>query len=270
MLSSPIGLNSPQFSSSKPFHLRGSSPLHLEMTTTLGKRKRRADIKDPTSPEPTDAASTEHLQALVRKHFEAKYKPLPTLQIVQNAPVASNDLGASESEDSEWEGLDGTKGQAVPVIEHVARPNVGKDAVPKSELKTFMVPTPLTLLPFPSPSPVPKAPTLTFPPHRHPNPRSPPLPPNPPATPPPPNPQTPSPPQNPPSRPTTSPSTASSPNPTSSPPLPTPPSPHPLPAPTSRPSTPHPPSPRPATKHTSCASSRSARRPPSTCSRRCP
>ena len=120
------------------------------MPTLLGKRKRRASLNDSASPEPTDTASSEHLQALFRKHFEAKYKPLPPLEVARG-PTASVASDACDSEESEWEGLDNGDGpgESVPVVEHITRPKMGGDEVSKAEGKMFMVgPADALLLPI--------------------------------------------------------------------------------------------------------------------------
>jgi hypothetical protein len=110
---------------------------YAEMDPILGKRKRRADLEASTSPAPVDTASTKHLQALFRKHFEAKYKPLPTLSLAQPS-TGEDDSISSESEQSDWEGIDADNSSNIPVIEHIDRPATTDD-VPRSELKKFMV-----------------------------------------------------------------------------------------------------------------------------------
>lgn len=72
-----------------------------EMPSVLGKRKARAP-----APERSEA-ELEAAQALFRKHFEAKFDPLPEAAPVRAEQENEEDLRSESSDDSEWDGLSG-------------------------------------------------------------------------------------------------------------------------------------------------------------------
>lgn len=109
------------------------------MATTLGKRKRRPAeaVKNDVEvrPDPTESSDLD-AQEIFRRHFEAKFKPLPTVKkvakVVEEAPE-------SDSEDeSEWDGISEEEGESVEVIEHTDA-QVRMAAMSKQQLKAFMV-----------------------------------------------------------------------------------------------------------------------------------
>ena len=166
------------------------------MTTTLGKRKSRpaeddtgdkkkvktktkTKTKATPAPAPAPAAATD-LQALLQKHFEARFKPLPA-DLVKPNPRPSNDQdddddddddydsddlshpSDSEADNDAWDGLSGDdeddfdqdEDQHVPhtvqIVDHSTKaPDILK--MSKRELKAYLVrsspqPAPLPFIP---------------------------------------------------------------------------------------------------------------------------
>ncbi|MCJ1476878.1 hypothetical protein MMC13_005547 [Lambiella insularis] len=111
------------------------------MAPILGKRKRRTHI-DISVLTKHDDVSAEQMQALLRQHFESKYKPLKTIPRKRPAhSAASNTLTLSDGEESAWEGLDDDESaREVQVIEHTTHFGAQRADVPKEELKAFMTP----------------------------------------------------------------------------------------------------------------------------------
>lgn len=109
------------------------------MATTLGKRKRRTPtaIEDEQSSDSEDSGSLElDAQEIFRRHFEARFKPLPTVQ--KSVQVAGETPDSDSEEDSEWSGISDEEDTAVQVVEHV---NVQSQiaTMSKEEIKEFMV-----------------------------------------------------------------------------------------------------------------------------------
>ena len=110
------------------------------MAIILGKRKRvhRVDLqRRSSSPESSQNSGREDLQAIFKRHFEAKFKPLDpepektkVVEQVEDVP--------DEDEDSDWEGINSGEEAAVEVIEHSAS-RVINERARKDELKAFMV-----------------------------------------------------------------------------------------------------------------------------------
>lgn len=113
-------------------------PQSFRMATNLGKRKRgspepaksRKDNGDlPESVEP-DA------QEIFRRHFEARFKPLPVVKkpvkVVEETPE-----DGSEAE-SEWDGISDNGETSVQVIEHTDK-EAQIAMMSKEQLKEFMV-----------------------------------------------------------------------------------------------------------------------------------
>ena len=110
------------------------------MAIILGKRKRahRADLQlRSSSPESSQNSGREDLQAVFKRHFEAKFKPLDPepekTKIVEQVEDVRDEDG-----DSDWEGINSGEEAAVEVIEHSTSRVVNEHAR-KDELKAFMV-----------------------------------------------------------------------------------------------------------------------------------
>lgn len=80
------------------------------MAPTLGKRKRQAEERREGSPE-SSVIDEEEAQAIFRRHFEAQFKPLPTIKRVVEPVEPVKDDEDDESE-SEWDGISDTEGKA--------------------------------------------------------------------------------------------------------------------------------------------------------------
>ncbi|KAK5005859.1 pre-rRNA processing and 40S ribosomal subunit assembly, partial [Cryomyces antarcticus] len=107
------------------------------MAATLGKRKRDALNLGVERKHSTVDSGSEALQAIFRRAFEAKFKPLvgappPEHEIANELPKPEE-----EDEDSDWEGMESNNGEIVEVIEHSASDNL-RDRATKEEMKAFM------------------------------------------------------------------------------------------------------------------------------------
>jgi hypothetical protein len=127
------------------------------MAPALGKRKRisRADLERPSrSPSPSSGASEsggEDLQAIFRRAFEAKFKPLavePKKPKLEEIQVEEDD--EDEEEDTDWAGIS-DDGDDVEIIEYKDSRLDGDDTS-KAEMKAFMSSKPPTSAPVPSKS----------------------------------------------------------------------------------------------------------------------
>jgi hypothetical protein len=125
------------------------------MAPALGKRKRisRADLERPSrSPSPSSGASEsdgEDLQAIFRRAFEAKFKPLavePKKAKNEEVQVEDDDDG-EEEEDTDWAGIS-DDGDDVEIIEYKDS-RLDEDDTSKAEMKAFMSSKPPTSAPAP-------------------------------------------------------------------------------------------------------------------------
>jgi hypothetical protein len=130
------------------------------MAPLLGKRKRRSPAPKETSP--SEAENEDELRALFAKHFEAKFKPLPTTTpktVIEEPSELSDDDSEVESH---WSGVSSIDTPTVTIIEHktpTLQPST-LESDSKNDLKAFLSGKP----PTSSTTPVPKAPqkaTLT-------------------------------------------------------------------------------------------------------------
>ncbi|KAF1940902.1 hypothetical protein EJ02DRAFT_455574 [Clathrospora elynae] len=114
------------------------------MAPTLGKRKRitREELERASrSPSPSSDSGAEDLQAIFRRAFEAKFKPLPAEPKKPKPEVAP----AEESEedgDSDWSGISDTEND-VEVIEYKDSRHE-RDEHERAEMKAFMSSKPPT------------------------------------------------------------------------------------------------------------------------------
>ncbi|KAI4654684.1 uncharacterized protein J4E79_008560 [Alternaria viburni] len=119
------------------------------MAPVLGKRKRvtRKELEQPSrSPSPSsgsgDDSGAEDLQAIFRRAFEAKFKPLPVepkKAKIEDAPVEDE---AEEEEESDWSGISDNEND-VEVIEY-QDPTRELDETERAEMKAFMSSKPPT------------------------------------------------------------------------------------------------------------------------------
>jgi hypothetical protein len=109
------------------------------MAMTLGKRKRQTvETHKGGQREGSDDSGSAGLDAqeLFRRHFEAKFKPLPVVKkvgtVVEEVPVDESE------EDSDWDGISDDGEGVVEVVEHTdAQSRIA--LMSKEELKAFMV-----------------------------------------------------------------------------------------------------------------------------------
>lgn len=109
------------------------------MAMALGKRKRLIveTYKEDQREGSNDSGSAElDAQELFRRHFEAKFKPLP---VVKKVETVLEEVPVDEpEEDSDWDGISDDGGCAVEVVEHTdAQSRIV--LMSKEELKAFMV-----------------------------------------------------------------------------------------------------------------------------------
>jgi hypothetical protein len=108
------------------------------MATTLGKRKRRqvGVTKEDQREHSGDSGALEiDAQELFRRHFEAKFKPLPAVKKVEK--VVEETENDSEDE-SDWDGISEDEEGAVEVVEHTDA-HARMALMSKEEVKAFMV-----------------------------------------------------------------------------------------------------------------------------------
>lgn len=111
------------------------------MATTLGKRKRRShkSTEHGRKDDEDDTLLELNAQEIFRRHFEARFKPLP--QAEKNALKAIEEqLEVKSEEDSEWDGISDGDESAVQVVEH-ADAQSRMATMSKEEVKSFMVST---------------------------------------------------------------------------------------------------------------------------------
>ncbi len=111
------------------------------MTPILGKRKRRERVlsSDPDVGSGVDQVASQHLQALLQQHFEARFEPL---EGSQHKIHKRQDIRAQSLEDdteSDWTGLSEAEADAPAQVVHYQMSQSSRVDVPKEELKMFMV-----------------------------------------------------------------------------------------------------------------------------------
>jgi hypothetical protein len=130
------------------------------MAPTLGKRKRisRAELEQPSrSPSPSSASSDsegEDLQAIFRRAFEAKFKPLPAetkkAKIEEVRMEVEEEEEDEDEEDTDWAGI--SEGEDdVEVIDYT-NSRLGREDMSRAEMKAFMSSKPPTSATAPSKS----------------------------------------------------------------------------------------------------------------------
>jgi hypothetical protein len=86
---------------------------NVTMAPTLGKRKRQAPVPTKADREVSVESSNsleEDAQAIFKRHFEAQFKPLPT---VKKATKVVEEVSEEEgSDETDWEGISEPGGEA--------------------------------------------------------------------------------------------------------------------------------------------------------------
>lgn len=118
--------------------------LPIAMAPALGKRKRisRKELEQPSrSPSPSsdsNQSGEEDVQAIFRRAFEAKFKPLAveTKKVKIESPKEIEEEDLDEEDDAEWAGI--SEGDDdVEVIDYT-NTQLGRDDTSKAEMKAFM------------------------------------------------------------------------------------------------------------------------------------
>ncbi|KAI9818558.1 MAG: hypothetical protein M1827_000617 [Pycnora praestabilis] len=110
-----------------------------------GKRKRKESQNPETLKVRASSEDDEELEAVFRRHFEARFKPLKERKH-KTQPIhhvlGQTDQEENDDDESDWDGLSGNEGEAkVEVVEHAATDS-STVMHPKAELKSFMTPKP--------------------------------------------------------------------------------------------------------------------------------
>lgn len=108
------------------------------MAPTLGKRKRLAagTVKDDGREGSEGSGSSEvDAQELFRRHFEARFKPLPVVKKAEKVIEVQED---EFEEESDWDGISEDGEGGVQVVEHTDA-QARMALMSKEELKAFMV-----------------------------------------------------------------------------------------------------------------------------------
>lgn len=115
------------------------------MASMLGKRKRetikvsKKQVEAENSQEAIGSDSEElDVQEIFRRHFEARYAPLPIAPKKVKAVEQTAEENSEEA--SDWDGISNAEDGGVQVIEHTEAQS-RMAAMSKEELKSFMVNT---------------------------------------------------------------------------------------------------------------------------------
>ncbi|KAF7845772.1 hypothetical protein BT93_L0698 [Corymbia citriodora subsp. variegata] len=112
------------------------------MATSLGKRKRAsttATIKaNPRSAAIEEKSDNEDLQAIFKRAFEAKFKPLPEApaKAVVAEVLATEDDEEIDEDESDWSGISEPEEATIEVVEHA--PIARTEKLDRQQLKAFM------------------------------------------------------------------------------------------------------------------------------------
>lgn len=145
-LSSGLGVRAKKSGRSHDFMSVRHSTFTQSMATTLGKRKRRDEVtksvasaasKSKVIPEPE--SDNEDLQAIFRRAFEAKFKPLQGAKKKEPEQVVAEVVQEDEDDDSDWSGIsEAEKEDAIEIIELKSFERAA-DKADKQQMKAFMV-----------------------------------------------------------------------------------------------------------------------------------
>lgn len=115
------------------------------MAPLLGKRKRRLQLEDGSeeiSVEELEQQEDE-LATLCRQCFEAKFEPLPILQLSGPSNVIAASQDPNTDDETDWEGFSDEDDGLAKVSDYSA-PKNGESGLSRDEFKSFMV-----MRPFP-------------------------------------------------------------------------------------------------------------------------
>lgn len=118
----------------------------------LGKRKRRDQLRSPSEAENAELDDDTDLQALLQKHFEAKFEPLQYIDHKIGNRELSRSPSADESSISDWEGLSDEEKDG-PEIINCDLSTVSNEELPNQEIRSFMGAQPPSALSAPSSNP---------------------------------------------------------------------------------------------------------------------
>jgi len=91
--------------------------------------------RESESPDSSDSSSAEDLQAIFKRAFEAKFKPLDPKAKKAKLPEPVAELEGRE--ESSWEGIESEE-ESIEVVEHVVVKHE-RDSRAKEEAKAFLV-----------------------------------------------------------------------------------------------------------------------------------
>jgi hypothetical protein len=108
----------PKFEKCFKFKISVNSMFNFKMAPSLGKRKRHITetIQNTrAASEESSESQDEEVQDVFRRHFEAHFKPLPTVK--KATDMAEDDPDVEDEDDTEWEGISEPEGM---LQEHVS------------------------------------------------------------------------------------------------------------------------------------------------------
>lgn len=110
------------------------------MTVVLGKRKRRAPIKESHAERPSEQnAEDDHLQQLLRQHFETTFEPLEIHDSESEHRTSHEEIAEGGVSDSDWSGISAHEEEANALVVDYRNLNKTRADVSREELKLFMV-----------------------------------------------------------------------------------------------------------------------------------
>ncbi len=106
----------------------------------VGKRKREHPAGVTDSPMESSPDSTEDLQEVFRRHFEAQFEPLPSLGVSALPEQVYESNSKDYSDESDWDGLSvGEESVTIEIVDHTTPARAARTEIPKVEAKEFMV-----------------------------------------------------------------------------------------------------------------------------------
>ncbi|KAF2200844.1 hypothetical protein GQ43DRAFT_481198 [Delitschia confertaspora ATCC 74209] len=130
------------------------APITAKSITGKRKRVSREELlRDQSSPERSSSeeqSDTEDIQAIFRRAFEAKFKPIDVEPVKKAPKIVPQE--EEEEEESAWSGISDEEEDKVEVVEYVDTRRSEADRASKTEMKAFMSSKPPTA-PKPAPPP---------------------------------------------------------------------------------------------------------------------
>ncbi|KAF2496576.1 hypothetical protein BU16DRAFT_437211, partial [Lophium mytilinum] len=117
------------------------------------KRRRvsRTELEqDSQSPDLSDSSNAEDLQAIFKRAFEAKFKPLAPKTQKHKLPEPAEEL--EDGDEDSWDGIEPEEEEQIEVVEHVVVKHE-RDGRAKEEAKAFLSSKPPSLSAAPKPKP---------------------------------------------------------------------------------------------------------------------